>query len=67
MVAYFTNLTYDYIQKSRDSILSATVEDIRELAPLMKEVLSQNNICVLGNEENLEAEKDMFDKLISLH
>ena len=60
MVAYLTNLSYEYIQKSRDAILNASVEDIRALAPMMKAVLEQNNICVVGGEEKVEAAKDLF-------
>ena len=38
------------IQKTRDEILNATQEDIRALAPLIEEILSDEMYCVVGSE-----------------
>ena len=51
------------IQKERDQILNAQVEDIRALAPLIEEVLSQNQICVVGSEGEIEKEKELFQEV----
>ena len=64
--AYMSGLTVEAMQKERDEVLSANQEDIRALAPLMRAVLDQDCICVLGNEEKLKASSDMFLKLEEL-
>lgn len=66
MSAWMTGLTEEDVQKERDEVLSCTEKDIRALAPYLKEMLSQNHLCVIGNEEKLEEQKGLFDKLESL-
>ena len=61
--AYMCGLTQETLQRERDQVLTASQEDIRALAPLVQAVLEQNCICVLGNEEKLKAEKDLFMEL----
>ena len=61
--AYFSGVTEEELQKERLEILNATKEDIRALAPLMCEILADKNICVIGNEDNLAKEKEMFMEL----
>ena len=41
-------------------ILNATVEDIRALAELVDCGVKQQRICVVGSEEKIEQEKDLF-------
>lgn len=66
MAAWMTGLTEEDVQKERNEVLSCTDKDIRALAPYLKEMLSQNHLCVIGNEEKLEDQKELFDKLESL-
>jgi len=66
LTLYLTGQSYDDLQKERDEVLSAGKEDIRNLSELIEAVLSQNNLCVLGNEEKLKAEKDLFMNLVPL-
>ena len=61
--AYFGHVTESDLQKERDQVLYATQEDIRALAPLMRAILAEDCICVLGNEDALEKEKEMFRNL----
>ena len=44
-MAYFRGLTVEMLQKERDQILDATVEDIHALAPLIEAVLSDDQLC----------------------
>lgn len=60
---YFCHVSEEDLKRERQEILQATQEDIRALAPLMSAVLESGNLCVLGNEGNLEKEKDMFMEL----
>jgi Zn-dependent M16 (insulinase) family peptidase len=41
-------------------VLQATNEDIQALAPLMESILASDNICVIGSEEKIEADQDLF-------
>jgi len=66
MMAYLTHLTEADFQKERDEVLGAVQEDIRALEPLIASVLSEENICVIGNETMLEKEADLFMKLEDL-
>jgi Zn-dependent M16 (insulinase) family peptidase len=55
------------MQAYRDQILSATTEDIRSLEPLVRDALAQEHFCVVGNEDVLDASKEMFDVLEDLY
>ena len=66
MSAWMTGLSFQYVQKERDEVLSCGCPQIRALAPYLKAILSQNCLCVIGNEEKLEEQKDMFGRLESL-
>lgn len=66
MVAYFSHLGQEDVQRERDEILKASAQDIRALEPLIASVLSEENLCVLGNEQMLEKEAGMFMTLEDL-
>ena len=59
-MAYFRGLTVEMLQKERDQILDATVEDIYALAPLIEAILADDQICVVGSESAVEKAKDVF-------
>ncbi len=61
--AYFSGLTDADVQKERDEVLQATPEQIRALAPLVRAVLSEQAICVVGNEEKIRGEQGMFGSI----
>lgn len=63
MAAYLQNISYEEIQKERDQVIHATQEDIRKLKDMIASVLDEKNLCVIGNEETLQAHEDMFDNL----
>ena len=58
--AYLSGVTEEDMQKERDAILSANVSDIRELSKIVKAVTDENYICVIGNENKIEEEKNLF-------
>ena len=64
--AYLAGLTKKEGQKRRDEILATTVEDIRNLAPVIEKVIEANYRCCVGNETKIEQEKELFDKIITL-
>ena len=67
MSAYLTNQTLADLQKERDEVLSAAQEDIRALAAHIRAFLQDDCLCVVGNEEKLQEEKDLFLQLESLY
>ena len=58
--AYMSGLSPETVQKERDEVLSAMPEQIRALAPLVRSILEEQAICVIGNEEKIKADKDLF-------
>lgn len=58
--AYFTGVTENMIQKERDEILNASVEDFRSLAPAVEAILAEGDICVVGSESAVEKDQDLF-------
>lgn len=64
--AWQMGLTTEMIQKERDELLATNQETIRGLAPLMKAAFEEEVLCVIGNENRLEEEKDRFKELQSI-
>ncbi len=63
LTAYLSHISMEDIQRERDQILSAGQQDIRALGPIVGAVLGDNNFCVLGNENKIQAHKEMFREL----
>ncbi len=66
MGAWLMGLDYEMVQRERDQVLSCECEDIRALAPYLRAMLSQNNLCVIGNEKRLEEQKELFETVRNL-
>lgn len=66
MSAYLSGVTDEDAKRERDEILRATPADIRALEPLMASVLEDECLCVIGNEDTLTKEADMFLRLEDL-
>lgn len=67
ITAYLKKLTIEELQAERDEILNATDANIRALADLVESVLSDGNLCVIGNENNIQKEKDLFMNIRNLN
>jgi len=63
---YMTNQTVEGLQKERDQVLDATAEDIRKLAGHIRAMLSDECLCVVGNEKKIGEEKGIFKNLEQL-
>ena len=61
--AYLNKMSEEELQRERNEVLNAGQEEIRALAPIIEAILAEDCICVIGNEEKLQEEKDMFDEL----
>ena len=64
--AYFSHLTDEMIKKEREEILKATKEDIRALAPVIREILSTGSFCVIGNAEKIRENQELFGEVKNL-
>ena len=64
--AYLEGITYEQIQKERNEILNAQPEDIRRLADLVEAVLKKDSICVIGNENMIQASAGRFENVEKL-
>ncbi len=58
--AYLSGYEYGEIQKERDEVLHVTKEDIRALAEYVKAVLADECICVVGNEDEIRKNSELF-------
>lgn len=59
--AYLMDITYEDVQRERDEVIGASEKDIRNLAELVEAALAQENLCVIGNEEKILDQKDLFE------
>ncbi len=61
LMAYLTNQNFEDIQKERDELLGVTIEKIRELSSYIKAFMSDECLCVVGNEEKINEQKHLFE------
>lgn len=64
--AYLSGVDKEMLKKEREEILNATQESIRKLAPIVEAVLNTKSLSAIGNEEKIQAQKDMFGEIKSL-
>lgn len=61
---YITNMTYDMRQQERDQILKTNINDIKAASDMVKEAMDEEYFCVLGSEEEINSNKELFSDLI---
>lgn len=54
-------LTYDDVLKIENELLSTSNSDLVSYAPLVEELINKSNLCVIGNEKQIEKNKSLFD------
>ncbi len=64
--AYFSGVTAEMLQTERDEILDAQPEDIRALAPCVRNIMEEGSFCVIGNAEAIEKYREMFCEVRNL-
>ena len=60
MNLYMNHVTEEMIRQERNQILDADQADIRALAKVLQAVLDADQLCVIGSEEKIEENRDMF-------
>ncbi|MEG0354964.1 MAG: insulinase family protein [Lachnospiraceae bacterium] len=66
MNLYMNHVSKEMIEHERTQILNAGQADIRALAPVVQAVLAPNQLCVVGNEEKIEEQKELFEEVKDL-
>ena len=61
MNLYMNKVSEDMLREERNQILDATQDDIRALARIAEAVLKADQLCVIGSEDKIEEEKEIFD------
>ena len=61
--AWVSQVKEEDLQQEREQILDAGPQDIRNLAELVDAVMKQNRFCVIGSEEKLQQEKELFQEM----
>lgn len=64
--AYLSGVDNEMLKTEREQVLTAAQEDIRALAPIVAAVLATGSFCVIGNEEKIEADRDLFKETKNL-
>ena len=42
------------------------LKTLERLAPLVREAMADNNICVVGSTSAIEQDKELFEKIVEL-
>lgn len=64
--AYMTGITQEMIQKEREELLATQPEDIRKLSEYIKAFMEDYYLCVVGSEQKLQEQKELFLNLENL-
>lgn len=65
--AYLSGVTDAMLQQERDEILNAKPEDIRGLVGIVKAILDTKSFCTIGNDDKIEANKELFFEIKNLY
>lgn len=63
---YFYRTTLDKLKEERNQVLTTTVDDIRGMKKMVSDILSKDAICVYGNSDKIEENKDLFKSILSV-
>ena len=61
LTGYMTHYSYEMAQKDRDELLATDADTIRGLAKYIRAFMDEDCLCVVGNEENIKANSDLFE------
>ena len=64
MVDRLTGMNYERRKLRREQILETTEQDVRGFASLFREISRSGSVCVLGGEEKIKENSNLFNKLV---
>ncbi len=60
LAGYMTGLAFERVQRERDELLSADAGTIRKLAAHIRAFMEDDCLCVVGNEEKIQSQRERF-------
>lgn len=63
LVYYLTKRPVELIQRNRDQILSANLEDLKAVADMLEVAAGSGYICTVGSETAIEKDKELFKEI----
>ncbi len=66
LASYMTGRDESDYQKERDEVLATDAGTIRELYRYLEAIIDYNSLCVIGNEEKIRDNSDLFDEVKAL-
>jgi Zn-dependent M16 (insulinase) family peptidase len=66
LTRYLAHTTFDDVKKIRIELINSTLSNVKETYKLYKESLSNDTLCVIGNESKIEENKDLFKSVRNL-
>ncbi len=58
-----SGVTMETIRREREEIIHCTEQDIKNLKKVIQAILDYKALCVVGNENKIEEEKDLFNNV----
>ncbi len=58
--SYLKGLTEEDYKLEKRQMIDATMQDIKNIKPIIEAILEKNNICVVGNEKKIEETNGIF-------
>ncbi|CUH97293.1 Protein HypA [Propionispora sp. 2/2-37] len=65
-IYYLRKISQTDIQKERDEILAVSAQDICNLAEVIDKAMQANYLCVLGSEQKIRSEEELFLNLVQV-
>jgi presequence protease len=63
---YLKHTTIEDIKAERSAVLTTTIDDVKAYEGMIRDILSQNAICVYGNSDKLKENKDLFKEVLPI-
>ena len=66
-MAYYSHVSFDDIQRERDEVLGCDRDAVRELSPFLDCIRDSGYVCVLGSEEKIKDNAEIFTEIRTLN
>ena len=60
LTSYLQGLTEEDYKREKKELIDATKEDIKKIKAYIEAIINQNNLCVIGNLQKIEENKELF-------
>ena len=63
---YMMEIDEDFLNQVRQDTINMSLDDIKDLALIIEDMLNHSSYCVIGNEDDINENKDLFTTIQSL-